>query len=351
MKQQNKINWSYISGLLESDGSITCFLEKKQLKYIVKISSTKNTNSLNDVILFLEEQGIKAGFTDQRAAQRGTSIRIQGNNQVVTFLTELTQQVSCLEGSTYKCPLLGVKLRNLLLILAVPNQAQLTDAQKIDFKKTFQKENYEQSDLELSSTITRDGYEQRFNLVLNASRDSFKQSIKKIDATYSEHVAKVKAFKGQLNAGYVVGLFDGDGGFNVGFSKSPRDRRVDVTCEVNLTLAIADSFILDPIVEHFNIETPTFEKSAGAVQMKIRKQDSVQTVLDFFDVYPLLGDYKYEGFVLLKDTLAKKKAGYFNKDRITATEFKQFMKSKFAYSNLRGMTYDGLYEFVDANYQ
>lgn len=36
---------------------------------------------------------------------------------------------------------------------------------------------------------------------------------------------------------------------------------------------------------------------------------------------------------------------------LTATEFKQFMKSKFAYSNLRGMTYDGLYEFVDANYQ
>lgn len=357
----NLINWSYIAGLIDSDGSIQCFLDEQQLKYTVKITSKSNANTLRDVDAFLRGEDFTTGDTDQNNEDRAPSARVQGNEQVVRLLKKIKEEVSCFNEnkSNYKCPLLGQKLRNMDLILAVPDQSVLTPAQKIDFKKTFHKGNYEQADIYTSSTIPRYEYEKSFGLELNSSIGSLEDVIKPIDSKYSEHAKELDSFikmkgRGTLNADYVVGLFDGDGGFNLSFARRREDRLVDVQCDLNLTVPRSDADTLYALVKHFGITSRTIARvgaSRNSVQLKIRSAESLAIVIAFFDKHPLLGDYKSKCFALLKETVEKEKAKYFSKKTIKRQEFKDFINGKDALTNLRGSDRKKLFKFIDEHYK
>jgi len=356
METKTKMNWAYLAGFIESDGAIECFIdrENRQLKYVVKFTSEKNTNTLAEVELFLKTQGFSSGRTDQKAKNRAPSVRIQGNDKVVKFLKKLKQHVVCLEnhGDNPKSPLLGVKYRNLCLILAVEElNRELTIQEKIDFKKTFHKENYDQPDITIpQTTIPRMGYEKDFNLDINSSFGAAKQWIAKVDEHYAQHVKHVKEFCGKLNADYLVGLFDGDGGFNISFSPKAKDEIVEIQCEVNLTLPTKDSFIFDVVKTHFEIPRVKIQSQQHSKQMKIRAQIDVKKILFFFDQHPLLGNYKSESLALVKETLNKKKNSFFTKGKVQVTEFKNFVKKVYDHSDLLRKDIQTVFNAIDMFY-
>lgn len=356
---KTNLNWSYIAGLIESDGSIQCFIDKQtsNLKYIVKITSKTNTNTLKNVTNFLKENGITATeeitddeTIDDETSNRAPSIRIQGNDQVVLFLTKLIENSKFTADSKY--PLLGVKLRNLLLILNLPNQSTLTTVQKIDIKKTFHKENYEQEDIDKGPSYSRNKYENNNNLKNNSSKNAAKQLIKKVDSLYNEHLKEIKSFSGKLNNDYVVGLFDGDGGFNISFSLKKTDGIVEIVNEINLTLPLSDVHIFAMLLTHFGLglNEVSIQKKSTSEQLKIRKQTSVQIMIDFFNKYPLLGDHKSKGLELIKEVVSKKQNKFFQKNKVDLEEFKILVQKIYNFSNNGRKPIQEIFEFIDTYY-
>ena len=347
--------WSYLAGLIESDGAIQCFFDKNRdnLNYVVKITSKKNTNSLGDIQAFLKDEGIVSGVTDVGDEGRAPSLRIQGNEQVVRFLKKLKQNVITLENEddNYLCPLLGVKFRNLCLILAAHEvNPSLTTEQKIDLKKTFHKENYQQQDI-LGTGLSRSEFEKRYGLEKNASVGALKELVEKVDAVYELHLNVLKRFCGKLNPDYVVGLYDGDGGFNVSFSQNKKDEILDIQCDINLTLPTSDQHILDVVRTHFELSRITIQKNVNSREMKIRTQQGLKTVIAFFDKYPLQGDYKATSLALVKETLDKKRQGFFRKGSADLNEFKAFVQKVYDHSNLGRTNIKTIFQFIDNFYK
>lgn len=356
MTTKTKMSWAYIAGLIESDGSIECFIDSQNqnLKYVVKITSKKNTNILAEIKSFLQNENIYMGSTDQDNADRAPSERIQGNTQVVEFLKKLKQNVVCLEnhGDNPVSPLLGVKYRNLCLILAIESlNRELTIQEKIDVKKAFHKQNYEQKDIVSStSTIPRIEFEKRFGLEPNSSLGAAKQWIQKVDAHYAQHVKHIQEFCGKLNADYLVGLYDGDGGFNISFSDKPKNKIIEIQCDVNLTLPTSDIHIFDVVRTHFELAKFTIQAKENSFQLKVRTLADVKKIVFFFNDHPLLGDYKSKSFALLKETLDKKKNFFFRKGDANPAAFKEFVQKIYDHSNLTRTDIQKVFGYIDLYY-
>jgi hypothetical protein len=316
------INWSYISGLLESDGTFLCFMDTKgvYLKPEIRISSKTNTNTLKDVEAFLIKEGVHCTVEEvsvenetSTKAQRAPSLRVQGKDQCSRFSKKLREQGVCLASNDYKCSLLGNKQRDLMLMEEVFKSDPLSPQEKLDLKKSFHKKDYFEKDF-ISKFITlREGFEQQLRIKTGSSVNAAKELILKVDSRFQEHLEKVNNFNEKLNGSYVAGLFDGDGGFNITFSIKEKERIITFNVDINLSLPEKDFPIFKGVKQTLDIDSVSLPKQKNSRQMKIRRAGLVKKVLNYFDEHPILGDHKIKEINNIKLLCSLKEAGLLTK--------------------------------------
>ncbi len=338
LTNMTKINWTYIGGLLESDGTFYCGMSKEgsYLKPEIRIASKTNTNTLQDVKDFLIKEGIdctidKVPLEDEtdidcKKSDRAPNLRVQGKVQCSSFCKKIRENGVIMEHNNYKCSLLGNKQRDLMLMEEVCKSDSLSLAEKLDLKKTFHKIDYSENDFIGKKTIIREDFEKRLGINSGSSLNAAKELILGIDSKYQEHVIKVIDFGGKINGSYVAGLFDGDGGFNITTSVKEKEKIIAYTVDINLSLPKKDSHIFKVIQQTFDIDPVTLQIKKNSIQMKIRREDLVKKVLSYFDKYPILGDHKIEEINLIKHYHALKEAGLLKRGQADLDAIIQFFE-------------------------
>jgi hypothetical protein len=325
-----KITWPYISGLLESDGSLRCDIDSESgnLKPVIKISSKTNKNTLQDVKEFLDQEGINCTVEGKQPPKlnpsgRAPSLIVQGKLNCSNFSAKLIEFGVCMKHSGYKCSLLGNKQRNLMLLEEVCKSNALSKQEKLDLFKTFHKSNYDDNDT-LSGT-PRNVLEKTLKIEPNSSVKAAESLIREVDSKFQLHLAKVDSLNGKLTGAYVAGLYDGDGGFNITISVKKADKILEFTIDINLTLPAIDKLIFKAIQMTFEISDATLQKLGNCYQLKIRKAASVKKVISFFEDFPVLGDHKIQEIHLLKQLICLKEANALKKGQADIQAMKKLI--------------------------
>ena len=97
---------------------------------------------------------------------------------------------------------------------------------------------------------------------------------------------------GDLMYGYLVGLFEGDGYFNV--SKKGKFYQ----CELGIELSIKDVQLIYKIKDLLGVGVVGFRERKGGISMvyfRVRKKDHlINNILPIFDKYPLFSDKQFD---------------------------------------------------------
>ncbi len=314
MKQQSKtVTWSYLIGLIETDGSFQFTLSagSANIKPMVKISQKTNKNLLSLTRDFLDSQGINASVDrgEKKKGGRADSLRIQGKNQVAKLLALLEQQAP-LEVNGKTALFASAKLRDFLILKECCNNSNLNVAEKIDLLKSLRKTSRVETDINLSSMKTRSQYEEEFGLPANASVNAALSILDKIDKAYTETVANLEEGMASqtlvVTGNYLAGLIDGDGGYYVTyqFQKPTRSyNKRNIAWQGNLTLTMeTNGFLTIKVFMYaYSIRTAIVQAKANtSYQIKVRKQDDMRVIMKHHEQYPLIGEYRQVQLDLIK---------------------------------------------------
>jgi hypothetical protein len=310
MKQQ-RVNWKFLIGLIETDGSFQLNLSagSANIKPVVKISQKTNKNVLGLLQNFLALQGINSTVDPGGKTGRADSLRIQGKNQVTKLLALLEQEAPFKVNGK---PVLfaSAKQRDFLILKECCNNSNLSVAEKIDLLKSQRKTSQVEADIILTSMKTRRQYEEEYGLPANASVNAAASILNKIDKAYKEAVdnfEKGMASKTLVVPGdYLTGLIDGDGGYYVTYQfqePTPRYNKRNIAWQGNLTLTMETNALLTlkVFMYAFGISTTIEQaKAKTSYQIKVRKQGDIRVIMKHHEQYPLIGDYRQVQLDLVK---------------------------------------------------
>ena len=211
----NKINWSYISGLIETDGDFYISLSK-QGNFLCEIRiNQKDIHFLKECQTFLSLFKVYSTIYKQNTelSNRASQLRIRAPKQVLNLCNLL--QKYC------KIPFCSQKVRDFFIIKkCLKNNKNLSLAEKIDLIMSMHKTNANQNDLlKYSKKILRKDHEKRLGLKKDQSKNAAIKLLQKIDLDYENHkkyinkslIKNHKIFDDM----WFVGLLDGDGYFGL----------------------------------------------------------------------------------------------------------------------------------------
>lgn len=140
------LSWSYVAGLIETDGSLGLYLAKDG-SFLVTIfisSQTKHTGLLELLEAFFHSVDILARIQKQSSTEKTTrapKIRIRGPRNVLKFIL-------LMEKNTQTIPFCSQKLRDFFIIKqALLNRKLLSPAEKIDLLMSLHKTHQNEVDI------------------------------------------------------------------------------------------------------------------------------------------------------------------------------------------------------------
>ena len=208
-------SWSYIAGLIETDGTFSLRLDKNGYFLATVAIPQKNTDLLASCQLFCQKHQLNALFDfPKKKTARAPSIRIRGPLQVLKLLNFLQKK-----ANSYEKPFCSQKYRDfLVMIYTLKHRSTLNPEQKIDLLMSLHKVHQNQPDLlQYSSKKTRQQHEFDWGIKKkNQSCGAAYDILKKIDAVYQRHCkTDLSVLANMFKEDWYWGLIDGDGYFGL----------------------------------------------------------------------------------------------------------------------------------------
>jgi hypothetical protein len=310
----NNVTWPYISGLIETDGSLHVSLvpSSGQVKPMIKISQKTNNNLLPNIAEFLKRVNINATVDPGEVGGKGRApaLRIQGRGQVLKML-QLLEEHSPLKVNGKTVLFASAKQRDFLITKKLCEE-NLTMPQKIDLLKSMRKASQDVSDIMVTGMKSRSVYESEFGLTTNSSLNAAKTLLDEVDSIYFEGVNAIEqgisSNSLMVDGNYITGLIDGDGSYYVTFdfkqAKPPKFPNPTVAWQGNFTMTMETNGLLTlKVVKYFfKIENTTLRegKEKTFFQMWIRTQPYMRNIIKHHETYPCLGTYRRQQFELVK---------------------------------------------------
>jgi hypothetical protein len=299
-QKNTNITVEWVVGQLETDGNFSLNIDRSNgnLKPIIKLASTSNTNTLDLFADWVCSIGINPKFESGKQV-RACSVKVEGKNQVLRLLKVLRQSSISFTGG---------KFRDALLV-EIALKKTLTPAQKIGLKKSLHKANRHEVDLKTSTqTVSRQEYERRMGIQIGSSVTESEAILRCIDILSRIHskclLDQCAANTLSVPPDYIKGVVDGDGSISV--ITQVRDERIH--WGLNFSVALdANSAVTAEILKYCfksNVTITQVEsrKNPGQItslNLAFRNEKDIDSVLNYFNVHGRpLGDLRNKEFDL-----------------------------------------------------
>lgn len=314
MKQQ--VTLAYILGLFEADGGILLMFgtgkSKTTLKPWIRLSQKSNPNLLGEIKKFFEANGIECKYEDwnpQTSKGRARNLTITKVDSVRQFIRLIKQE---------KFKFISQKQRDFMILDRVLNTKEtLSIADKINLRKSMHKAHSGQPDLNPNGAKTREQLELEYNIPLGSSKEDRLGILKKIDAAYKAHVAKIKKAIADktfvIPPDWLAGLIDGDGSYYVTMqvrkpSANYNKPFIEFQGDFTLTMEKNAFLTLEAVRTAINSDAP-IKEAEEHYQIWFREQKDVMNLLQMQQAYLPVGSHRLAQYNLVKQLLMFKQQG------------------------------------------
>lgn len=207
------ITWSYICGLIETDGCFVITLSpQKGFHFYVTIPQRSVTGLLPKCQAFFKTNGIGSTIDESKKPNlsRIPALRIFGPVNCLRLCHLLDTNV--------EMPFCSQKLRDFLIFkTTLQNRADLKEDVRLDMLMNLRKTSQQSLDITKSFKISRSEHEKRMGILPNQSFGAGALFLDQIDLDYSKHQQIVGECISNKSSPFLdywyIGLIDGDGYF------------------------------------------------------------------------------------------------------------------------------------------